>query len=87
MAVARANGDCDAGLKQRLGWLRLTQSRKQLCELKVAGYVIRMVFEQFLEVLLCDLELAVGRAAHRQAISQKWIVRLGGQKLFELFAS
>ena len=87
VAISRANGDGNARSKQGLGLLVLTQPSEQLGELKISGDIIGMLSEQLSEMRLSDVGLAVGRAAHRQAVSQKRIVRLGREKLFEFFAS
>lgn len=87
MAIAGANRDRNPGFEEWLGLVNVVETNQQLCPLKIAGHIVGMVAEQLSEVLLCDFVLTIRGAAHRQAVSQKRIVRFGREKLFELFAS
>ena len=87
MAISRANSDGDSCLEQRSSLIDIVETNQQLRQLKISGNVVRMVAEQLSEVHLRDFVLTIRGAAHRQAVSQKRIVRFGGEKFFELFAS
>lgn len=87
MSIAGAKRDSDSGLDQWFGLIDLIEADKQLCPLKIAGDIVGMVAEQLSEVVLRDVVLTIRCATHRQAVSQKRIVRFDGEKLFELFAS
>ena len=87
VAISRANSDGDSGREQRPGLIDIVETNQQLRQLKIAGHIIGMVAEQLSEVLLRDIVLTIRGTAHRQAVSQKRIVRVAGEKLFELFTS
>ena len=87
MSVTGPNRDGDARSQQRLSLFDFTQASEQLRELKIASDVIGMVRQQLAKVTLSRVCVAIGGTAHRQAISQKRIVRFRSEKLFQLFAS